>query len=505
MEICVVIPNSDYLKQAGARIRYQRITPFLEALGHHLRLETVADLDVKIPVHDVYLFSKCYDGIALAKAALLKNKNKVVGIDLFDDYFSQIESSSFTRFRSWLSDILGFCSFVLTSTIGMKRVVREYDAIIPVHVMNDAASQTAFYSLAGSLTEKLTKARTSKKLELGWFGIGDNPYFNVGLSDLDAFGGELAKLEGNGWRVYLTILTNKRALTVGRLAMLRRLPVPYTIAEWTEQREHELLDRSLACFLPVNAQNFSIVKSYNRAVTTLAGACQVLSAGYPLYSALHPFVYRDAGSLLSDLGEGTLKLRPETLEEFSSTMRKLASPHAEAERLAHYLSDVVERSRNREHRTPLPICVIHGATTQGELHKLAQRLSFLSVGSPFCGVRLNFDAFFRFDPDLRLSLYVADSWRAKLASQIQENLVPVGKIFDRSYWRVEMGERNGSTSVVAPRTSASVQVAFFETSLVEMRRQIETAFGPHVFIISDQGRIPNRTANAGKEQMKVSS
>jgi len=39
MKLCVVVPSADYLKQAGVRIRYERIAPALEELGHSLSLD----------------------------------------------------------------------------------------------------------------------------------------------------------------------------------------------------------------------------------------------------------------------------------------------------------------------------------------------------------------------------------------------------------------------------------------------------------------------------------
>jgi hypothetical protein len=442
MKICILVPSEEHMKQAGVRIRYRRIDDHLRQMGDELTVRPIQDIRGRTHfVDDVYLISKCYDGRAFVTARTLKCEGKPVGIDLFDDYFSQGDDSRFTHLRYWFRTMLGLSDFVLCSTPAMRDLAKSFAPRLPAHVMNDPSPPVMAEAIRAAVRRKLEYARRTNILNLGWFGIGDNPYFPVGLADLAAFSGEIARLRGHGFDVRLEILTNQRAMTGEALAMLRRLPVAFSLAEWSEEGEAALLARSFACFLPVNAQNFSTVKSLNRAVSTLSAGTQALSAGYPLYEPLSPFVYRDATRLLEDIGAGRPALREETVEGLMRLIEGHASAAVEARRLSAFLA------KRRETKTgapisasqPIPAAVIHGRSTSGDIHKFAQRMRILSVGSPFCKEKLNFDALFAFAPDSgKLQAFVAEKHDGRLAAGVGKLLSPHGRIIDTLYRTVDV-------------------------------------------------------------------
>lgn len=395
MKIGILLPSEQQKAQAGVRIRYQRMEQALSRLGHQLELLPMQALTSKAAFsHDAYLISKCYDARAMVAARVIEELGKPVGVDLFDDYFSQTDDSRFVRLRYWLRALLKHSSYVLCSTPRMKELARRYAPALPVHVMNDPSAPHEPEKLADTMRRNLVFARENRRLNVAWFGIGDNPDFPVGLEDLAAYGGELARLRGFGFAVHLEILTNLRAMTPERLALLRRLPLPYTLEEWTEDRERELLERSLLCFLPVNAQSFSTVKSLNRAVTALSMGTQVLSAGYPLYQPFAELIYRDAETFMVDLSQGSLRLREETLPLLADRFAEQADVENEAAMFAAFL----ERQVLPSAKIPAGAgaAVIHGMETLGDVHKFAQRMGVLSVASPFAKAELNYDLRFRF-------------------------------------------------------------------------------------------------------------
>ena len=101
MKIAVLIPSEKQKEQAGVRIRYDRIAEPLKALGHSLELIPIQSLtEAQSRKHDVFLVSKCYDARAPLAAMHLAAAGKFVGVDLFDDYFSQRQDSRFIRLRS---------------------------------------------------------------------------------------------------------------------------------------------------------------------------------------------------------------------------------------------------------------------------------------------------------------------------------------------------------------------------------------------------------------------
>lgn len=388
MKIVVAVPSEDQKHTAGVRIRYQRLAPYLATLGHDLAIELVEDVATATAgPSDVFLISKCYDARSVVLASELRSRGCQVGADFFDDYYTQAQDSRFVHLRQWLAQIAGSLSFGLCSTRSMLETADRYLPGRPFHVMNDPSEDVTREELAQSLATKLERAQRTGTIDIGWFGIGDNPYFDVGLSDLRYFGEPLASAVSHGLQPRLTILTNRRAMTPSRLELLARLPIPWTMEEWSEEAEQQLLARSYACFLPVNAQRFSTAKSLNRAVTALSAGAQVLSAGYPLYRAFDPFIYRSATSLAADAAAGQPLLRHETLSDLLALLDRHANPAAEAAALVSFIEGlpVAEAADS-----PL-YAVIHGRHSGIAIHKSIQKRRHLSIAGAFPIREINYD------------------------------------------------------------------------------------------------------------------
>lgn len=420
MKLGVIIPNEEQKSQAGVRIRYERIKPALQLLGHDLDFIPLQNLaSTSKPTHDIYLISKCYDARAIVVAQQLRKHGVNVGVDLFDDYFSQLTDTRFVQRRYWLRTLLPHCSFILCSTPGMQGIAKAYGPKLPCHVMNDSAEPFDAEVLAETLARKLERAQRLRRIDIGWFGMGDNPMFSVGLADLAAYGSDIDRLRGHGFDVHLSVLTNQRAMTADNLAPLRKLATPFTIEEWTVEREAALLARSLVSFLPVNAQGFSRVKSLNRALTALTAGTQVLSSGYPLYEPLEPFVYRCPRQLMADLKQGELLMRSATVRPFCERTLPLADIETETKKLTDFLAGIQSPQR-------LPVqsnasfAVIHGQETLGDTHKFAQKQNMLSVASPLCRLNLNFDVRLQYNQHGRLMVLV----NKKKSSLIDTRLIP---------------------------------------------------------------------------------
>ena len=393
MKVCVIAPSEEYLKLAGVRIRYLRIEAHLRALGCELSVEVIDRFQSLAQFkHDVYLFSKCYDARCFLIARLLMQTNKRVGIDLFDDYFSQSANSRFIIHREWLRSMAGLIDFFLCSTARMRDVALGYMPGKPGHILNDPFDSIDPQALAATTRSSLERTLSSGRIDIAWFGQGDNPHFAVGLSDLHAFGHSLQELAGGSFTVRLRILTNKRALTADGLEMLTRLPVPWTLDEWSVSRENELLASSLLAFIPVNAQPFSMAKSLNRAVSALSGGAQVLSTGYPLYEPLGDFVYRSTGVLLADLARGELRLREQTVPALLQRLGECGDPRREAE-LFHAFLKVIRRGRpaTAAQAGEGSLGLIHGVRSRADLHRFTQRMRQLSIASPYSEPILNYD------------------------------------------------------------------------------------------------------------------
>lgn len=405
MKICVIAPSQEYLNLAGVRIRYLRIEEHLRKQGHQLSIEVIETFRAASHFkHDIYLFSKCYDARTFLIAKLLSKTDKLVGIDFFDDYFSQKNNSNFVCHREWTRTMAEFADFFLCSTIRMQEVIWAYMPNTPSHILNDPFDSIDFEKIAATSERNLERTLSSGQIEVAWFGIGDNPHFAVGLRDLFAFRSVLHDLGRSGFKVQLSILTNKRALTAEGLEMIRRLPVPYRLDEWSVDKEAELLANSLVAFIPVNAQPFSVVKSLNRAVSALTNGAQVLSSGYPLYEQFGPFIYRHSDTLLNDIAHKQLAMRKETMPDLRRLFGECADPICEAEKLAVFLAKQLKQKRvaiqpKAAKVDEVFLGLIHGARSPGDCHKFAQRFRYLSISSPFGADGPNYDVRFVFVAD----------------------------------------------------------------------------------------------------------
>lgn len=384
MRISIFVPAASWLNSAGVRIRYDRLRPRLEALGYTLSVIPIDEIRTGRGMDaDIALITKVYDGRAIAVARALRAKGARVGIDVFDDYFSQLGDPRFMRMRSWLSQIGMYLDFGLCATAPMRDRLAGLLPGLPVHVLNDPHGGLDEAAIAASVAESVARAQATREIAVGWFGIGDNPNFQVGLDDLAAFGSALSGLRRRGWSARLRILTNARALNTPRLEGLTRLPLPWTLDEWSEERQDALLRTSLVCAVPVNAQPFSSVKSMNRAITALAGGAQVLSLGYPLYAPVGPAIYRDTADLLDDLERGEMRLRRETLPDLRAAFAAIADPESETAALTKFLKTVIGADRDAPGQDPGPLLMVHGASTSGDIHKTVQQAGALSVAPPW--------------------------------------------------------------------------------------------------------------------------
>lgn len=400
MKLCVLIPSAGYRQNAGARIRYLRMAEPLRKLGVSLDLVPVADvLQMGLPDSGVFLVSKCFDAPTLAVMALARAKGRQVGVDLFDDYFSHDGDPRFARTRSWLEQALSFSTFITASTQPMADIGRKLAPQLPVHILNDPCAPLDMTEMAAWLEAKRAALAKGAPLRISWFGMGDNPQFPVGIADVAAFSGELACLRRAGIALELRILANIRSLPGETLAALRRLPLPCSLQEWSEDGEKTLLEQSHVAFLPVNAQRFSAAKSLNRALTALTSATQVLSSGYPLYRALGPFIYRDARELLADQKRGQPRLRPETLDAFGARLAQVADPVNEAASFAAFLRALPAAAAPGQgrHGHSLHGAVLHGRGGNAGVHEFARREGFLSAGTPLSPANNDYDIKLQWD------------------------------------------------------------------------------------------------------------
>ncbi|HET6943436.1 MAG TPA: hypothetical protein VFH89_14880 [Sphingomicrobium sp.] len=485
MKISVLIPSEEFKQYAGARIRYGRLKPHLSQLGIDIALANVAEFAPDKAECDVLIISKCHDARALIAAAASLERGILVGVDLFDDYFSQTSDSRLARYRIWLSQILPSCDFALCSTPAMAQTVEDYRADLPWHVVNDPADGDTPNDLSRVLAAKLAKAKDDQMLRLAWFGVGDNPHFDVGLSDVAAYSGILSRLRHSGMDVELTVLTNSRALSPRGLAMLGEVPVRTRLLEWSEERERRLLRDAFACFIPVNAQGFSAAKSLNRAVTALVAGCQVISVGYPLYARLGQRIYRDVESFLEDLASGRMRHAPNSIEQFERAVDDLASAKAEAAGLATFLTS----RKARKAGGAATLALVHGFAINGPAHKLVQSLGGLSVASPYCTGDLAFDVIFQKEAG-GFGMLVSDDALPRLVPGASRKVRENTSVPGRRFWKIPGGLDPQTGAGGAADRDVPVSLATYATSMKSIGVHMSDAFGPCRLFLSETSGLP---------------
>jgi len=395
MRICIVIQSEAFRDSAGMRIRYDRFQENLDGTGASIESLTIAELSAaKTLDHDVYVFCKTFETGALLLARRLRAAGKTVGQDVFDDYFSQYSDRRLQRFRNWLRDMAPATDYAVCSTPRMAEVLKAYLPAVKVTAIEDPVSGFDPAAVRRLADAKVAAARASRTLDVVWFGIGDNPYFPVGLIDLAACESALAQIERAGWTVNLRIVTNRRPFNGAGGEILRRLGTGFDLLEWSEEVELESLRRATVALVPVNAQSFSRAKSMNRAVTALNAGCQVLNLGYPLYERLGDFIYRSPEDLIVDLDAGEARASGSRVDDLATKLAELADPRQAAEAFVAAARDALSNGPSKESSNRL-VCLIHGRASQIGNHKAVGAIGGLSVSTPFTKGRWNFPV--RFD------------------------------------------------------------------------------------------------------------
>ena len=127
MKIIFVVPSSQWLTSAGVRIRYQRLEPFFKINDCIVNIIPIQDVSESyLRCADVVIISKVFSTDSIHIMTLCRNFGVKIGIDLFDDYFSDNRLSVFRRFHDWLELTSQIIDFIICSTDRMKSIASQY-------------------------------------------------------------------------------------------------------------------------------------------------------------------------------------------------------------------------------------------------------------------------------------------------------------------------------------------------------------------------------------------
>jgi len=398
--IIFVVPSDAHLDTGGVRIRYDRMRGPLSIFNVSVDICSLSTLltEVRVSPGDIVVFSKVYSLLTPLLVAKLQERGHLVGIDLFDNYFSDDSDSRLTRFREWLRRVSCRVNFVIYSTSELKNTVSPLGPAVPDILLPDVVTDVDINRIAAVADTKLARRLSDRFLNIVWFGNGSNPFFVAGLNDLAAFSDQLCFLESCGWRVGLTILTNGTSIDSVIGARLGRLSVDWTLKEWSVEAEVESLTDADFCFLPVNFQPFSRSKTLNRALAAITSGCQVFSAGYELYDPLRPLIYTDASEMVHDLTHGRAKIGSSSKHAILDHLSAYADPYGVAMDLAHFFDRLItERpfAATSVYAVNPPLLLVDGIQSDPDLIATATYLGGISVRSPTVAkIKFKFDVEF---------------------------------------------------------------------------------------------------------------
>lgn len=443
MRLLFLVPNNEHKATAGSRIRYDRLAAFFDVSVQSLE-ELTSDT---LAACDVCIFSKTYSLEAIAIAGELRKMHKLVGVDLFDDYFTQRRDARLLRFRKWLSLFVEKAQFAICSTPAMRRVIEHAAPKLAVHILPDPYPEIDSEILGQLISDKLAKAHRERSIDILWFGIGSNPLFPVGLEDLTAYASSLGELGFSGFTPRLTILTNKSALSSKQLAKIARLPIRHRLETWSLEAESKALAEAFVCFLPVNGQSFSRAKSLNRALTAISAGAQVLSPGFPLYADLKPAIYSDASELGADLQQGACRIRKDNVEQICRIVSGASAIENLVGELFVFLSRQLRANReaklalsSQEPASPRKVAIIYGVNQDKRVIKALEAAGIYSVRSPFSRIERAYDIYVDYQGDRRIGIWISPHMQRHLASHLVDKCAKAERKGKILMTRVDTGD-----------------------------------------------------------------
>lgn len=379
-----VVSGTDH-NDAGFRIRTQPLTRALTARGLKVEVLSYAELGAQITTMieraQVVVMGKPGDTMSyLCMRALADLRVRIV-VDLFDNYFSWSPLVYKRQLHwHWLRNLQA-AAMAITSTEYLETVVGSlYDG--PVLRVSDPLPQPQLSAVEEAAIAAKWPLR--QRLDVLWFGIGDNPFYHVGLSDLRDWRHVLRTLReelGAGVEVQLTICTNRGPGVEATLMAMRDEGIDALYVEWSEATCAALQAQAHVILLPTNLTGFALSKTHNRCSDALARGSLVLASPHGPYGDIGGAVFLDVHALAGYLrgqAEGP-NAAPELTAQSLLTLATTIGWDSSVDGLYQALR-VRDGPPVREAAGPARPRVLVVSSIRGSTIKLSRTLNFLSAG-----------------------------------------------------------------------------------------------------------------------------
>ena len=117
-----------------------------------------------------------------------------------------------------------------------------------------------------------------------WFGHHGSTYSDTGMSQLLWLAGDFAQLSKE-YQFHLVVISNNRPKYD---QIIKPLPFPTKYVEWSPEAVHANLKRADVCIVPFGRDSFSLAKSQNLILLSLARGVPVETSEFP---SLGPLKY----------------------------------------------------------------------------------------------------------------------------------------------------------------------------------------------------------------------
>lgn len=386
---------------AGYRVRTLPIAKALESfsikpviISNRELVETVQKIAEKAAV--VIIAKPNESELLLCMKYLLANDVRVLA-DFFDNYFSW-SSALYKLAVPWqLLSTIQATSGIIVSTPALENTFKKLGFSDVCLVSDPPPGKLPAINETDGVWLNL-KWDNPQQIELLWFGISSNPYFNAGIDDLISWGRVVSYINGKlspTVRVRLTLCTNRVAAVEAAIIYFNNLGINTRFVEWQEKVCDNLIRESHLVLIPSNLSLFSVSKTHNRCSDALKHQCLVLSSPNGPYHEIPGAVYRDVNKLCDDLVNLDLSHITALLNQSRDYLAKTHALSIQAYHLAKFINKkakpINKMSVSNSH---LPSILIVGCGASAACVKLSRRLGYLSISARDFEFKLNFDFLF---------------------------------------------------------------------------------------------------------------
>lgn len=282
--------NNYSASTASIRLRCIRIIDGLKKLG----IEAERYQPARSSYYDVVIFSKTYDGEALAACRAHQLNGGRAILDLCDNHFyGEEDNPRIAERAARLSLMIDQVNHLTVSTDTLAKQIRNRFGIDPAKISVTPDPIDTIQAPAPSLKERIALFRLKRflraspeALRLVWFGNHGAGHAASGLSDL----ARIAPILNSAAReneMSLTVISNSRTKF---LEIARGLELRTHYLSWGEGSISSALSMQHVAIIPISPNPFTEAKSINRPATAIMAGLGVVADAIPSYEELRPYI-----------------------------------------------------------------------------------------------------------------------------------------------------------------------------------------------------------------------